>query len=108
MPTIQEFIPEIDNEPVIFSQPVAPPVETFDPVTSSISASDQDAEQPIIFELSVDSPVTPEAAAPLQKLQGLVNLGIFAGTVSRNLTEFLRRMVTRSSTSSGVSAAFVS
>ena len=44
----------------------------------------------------------------LQKLQGLANRGTFAGTVSRNLTEFLRSAVTCFSTSSGVSADFAS
>jgi hypothetical protein len=65
MPTVQEYTPEINHEPVIFNQPFNT-VETFNPVTSTLSASDEEAEQPIIFELSVDTPAAPEApAAPV-------------------------------------------
>lgn len=61
MPTIQEYTPPVMNEPVIFTTPVVEPAASFDPVASSIA--NEGDEQPIIFELSIDTPAVPEAPA---------------------------------------------
>jgi cell division protein FtsZ len=63
MPTVHEYTPPV-KEPVIFSTPVQAPVADFNPVISSLE--NEEDEQPIIFELSIDSPAIPETpAAPV-------------------------------------------
>lgn len=65
MPRIAEQPEQVAiPEPVIFSTPVAE-VPSFDPVSSVLEATEND-ETPIVFELSIDAPSTPEApVAPI-------------------------------------------
>ncbi|MES2646752.1 MAG: cell division protein FtsZ [Bacteroidota bacterium] len=63
MPTINQQAEEEMDAPEIISQPVSVEPVLFDPVASSLADAEEDNEQPIIFELSIDAPEAPEAAA---------------------------------------------
>ncbi|CAN5757016.1 cell division protein FtsZ [soil metagenome] len=66
MPTIDQEIPEEIVAPIMFTQTVSEAPVLYDPVTSSLAAADEDAEEPVIFELSIDVPEAPaQPAAPV-------------------------------------------